>query len=363
MLRPREVARTPRGFLNTTPDQYRFPAERLIQQFVDWEIRARGITCYDRPVHPEPPFEPFWSHDAGVLYAANADPPPPLLDQFFDGLSNLFSKPEAPPIIPPSPKPSPEPTYLPEEQIDPVELQIIVPENSDKHAWADSIWRSVTVDGKQPFIDDELVRHARRKIERPLYGVVIRTVGLSRHEGRAADINRGMLAALGILSDPSSNELVCYPAPKYELVQFFYDVVYRRARRSGMLLNSDELISLAHLPSRAVQSPKLTRQSVKTKRAPKVVMNAKGLVLGDTWIAVAVLSTKPSFRNLTPRRATGPSMAAPAWARASSWRTPPPSSVPAMSSTAPSVWSESKRPPTLSKRSASILTLSAGRSL
>ena len=150
-----------------------------------------------------------------------------------------------------------------------------------KHAWAESIWRAVTVDDGTPFIDDELVKQASRKIERPLYGVVIRTTAMSCHPGRALEINKGLAAGLGILSDPSSNELVSYPAPKYDMVQFFYDLVYRRARRSGMLLNSDELISLVHLPSRSVQVPKLVRQTLKTKRAPKMVANTQGLVLGD----------------------------------------------------------------------------------
>jgi hypothetical protein len=395
--------------LDQRSEQYRSPMERLIQQFIDWELRGRGIAFYNQPVNPEPPFEPFGFHDAGEPRGMALDPPPPLLSHWLDTCFGLFEAPKPPPVLPKPPPIPPQPVFLPEEKIDPVELQIIVPDDLDirkdlseqfllsiahaqkllafellglpeeirvqlaaspedadhveqqlkahfpdvmiarrecslflemirlndaewsigeyalsrefmrplksvsgfspdplttfagalanlrdgelgllqilfapaRHAWADSIWRAVTVEDGKPFIDDELVKQARRKIENPLYGVVIRTIALSRHQDRAVAIHRGIAAALGLLSDPSSNELICYPAPKYEVVSFFFDVVFRRARRSGMLLNSDELLSLAHLPSRSVQTPKLVRQTVKAKRAPKVVTNNEGLILGD----------------------------------------------------------------------------------
>src|SRR5262249_53553126 len=50
--------------------------------------------------------------------------------------------------------------------------------------------------------------------------------------------------------------------------------------RSGMLLNSDELVSLAHLPTAAVRSHKLRREVKRTKAAPAIV-KVGGIVLGD----------------------------------------------------------------------------------
>jgi hypothetical protein len=47
-----------------------------------------------------------------------------------------------------------------------------------------------------------------------------------------------------------------------------------------MLLNSDELVSLAHLPTAAVRSHKLRREVKRTKAAPAVV-KVGGIVLGD----------------------------------------------------------------------------------
>lgn len=395
--------------MDTSQTEYRTPTERLIKQFVDWELHGRGITFYDRPVHPEPPFEPFRGHGAGAPAAVDVDPPPPLLAQAVNSILGWFDRPKVSAPAPAPPRPPPEPMFLPEETIDPVELQLMVPGTMDvrkdtmeqflisvspcqkplsfellgrpeeirvqlvasqedadsveqqvkahfpgigvkrrecslvvelitlkdpewsigeyalarqfmrplrclsdfspdpltsftgslanlrdgelgllqvlfapaKRAWAESMWRAVTVDGDEPFIDDELVKQTRRKIARPLYGAVIRTIGLSRQPGRAAEINRGMVGALGLLSEPSGNDLICYPAPQYEVTKFFFDIVYRRARRSGILLSSDELISLVHLPSKSVAAPKLARLAVKSKRAPKAAVNAKGLVLGE----------------------------------------------------------------------------------
>jgi hypothetical protein len=48
-----------------------------------------------------------------------------------------------------------------------------------------------------------------------------------------------------------------------------------------MILNSDELIGFVHLPSSAVRSPALQRDSGRTKAAPTIVQHPSGVVIGD----------------------------------------------------------------------------------
>lgn len=48
-----------------------------------------------------------------------------------------------------------------------------------------------------------------------------------------------------------------------------------------MILNSDELISLVHLPSSSVRTPKLKRETQKSKAAPKIALNTGGILLGE----------------------------------------------------------------------------------
>jgi hypothetical protein len=57
------------------------------------------------------------------------------------------------------------------------------------------------------------------------------------------------------------------------------DVLQRRSRRSGMILNSDELTAFVHPPSDDVRSPRLGREVGCTKQAPSTVQGGT-LVLG-----------------------------------------------------------------------------------
>lgn len=55
----------------------------------------------------------------------------------------------------------------------------------------------------------------------------------------------------------------------------------RESRRSGMLLNADELIGLVHLPSSDVHSSRLRGRASKSRTAPASVLHDQGLALGD----------------------------------------------------------------------------------
>src|SRR5258707_663823 len=52
-------------------------------------------------------------------------------------------------------------------------------------------------------------------------------------------------------------------------------------RRSGMVLNSEELTGYVHLPTSAVRSRVLERDSGRTKATPAIVRQASGILLGN----------------------------------------------------------------------------------
>ena len=81
------------------------------------------------------------------------------------------------------------------------------------------------------------------------------------------------------LPGPDGNELIPLRNDDYPFAEHIEDVIRRQSRRSGMLLNSDELIGFVHLPSSAVRSQVLQRQS--GKEAPAIVRQQKGLLLGN----------------------------------------------------------------------------------
>lgn len=148
--------------------------------------------------------------------------------------------------------------------------------------WADSIMRSVTdIEEKPIFINaPELVPAAEAKIAHPLYAAVVRIATRSQDFDCAWAIARDMAAALRVFAHPNGNELIPLTNSEYPYSEHTEDVIHRQSRRSGMLLNGDELIGFVHLPSSTVRSPKLVRQMVKTKAAPKLALAQQGLLLG-----------------------------------------------------------------------------------
>ncbi len=153
-----------------------------------------------------------------------------------------------------------------------------------QNPWAENITDAVThSDGKAFFIDSpELTSAAENKISRPLYAAVVRIATKGETHERALQIACDMASSLRVFAQPQGNELIPLENDeKYPVDDHIKDVLRRQSRRSGMLLNSDELIGFVHLPSTAVRSPVLARDSGKTKAAPAIVRNASGLLLGS----------------------------------------------------------------------------------
>jgi hypothetical protein len=149
--------------------------------------------------------------------------------------------------------------------------------------WADNILRSVThADGKPFFVNQpELAGAAENKIKLPLYAAVVRIATKGETHERALQIACDMASSLRVFAQPQGNELIPLENDEqYPLDEHIEDVIRRQSRRSGMLLNSDELIGFVHLPSSAVRSPAMARDAGKTKAAPAIVRNAAGLLLG-----------------------------------------------------------------------------------
>ncbi len=148
--------------------------------------------------------------------------------------------------------------------------------------WAENIGRAVSDwEGRSFFADaPEMVALAKAKVSRPLFAALVRVAARSPHYGRAWDLAKVLGAGLAAFADPMSNELIPLTNEGYEDPDHEEDLLLRQSRRSGMLLNSEELASLAHLPSASVRVPSLTRETKKTKKAPTLA-SGHALVLGE----------------------------------------------------------------------------------
>jgi hypothetical protein len=151
------------------------------------------------------------------------------------------------------------------------------------HPWSESIIHSVThSDGKPFFVNSpELAKAAETKTTKPLYAAVVRIMVCSGQSARTRQLACDLAGSLRVFAHPHGNELIPLSNDEYGFEEHIEDVLLRQSRRSGMLLNSDELFGFVHLPSSAVRSPALKRDSGKTKAAPSIARQSEGVLIGD----------------------------------------------------------------------------------
>lgn len=150
-----------------------------------------------------------------------------------------------------------------------------------RHPWISSIERAVIDDGGRSFFADapEFPTLSRQKVSRPLFATIIRVAARSPEPSRVWDITRSVGGALSTFADPTSNELIPLANDGYQDTVHEADLLARMTRRSGMLLNVSELVSLVHPPDASVRVEKLRREERKTKPAP-TISTGHDLVLG-----------------------------------------------------------------------------------
>lgn len=148
--------------------------------------------------------------------------------------------------------------------------------------WAESIFRSVTDwQGKAFFVDaQEMVSLAKQKISHPLYAVMIRIAAKTKYTPRSWQIVRSIGNGLSQFNNPTSNELIPLEDEGYNIFDHEYDLLNRVSRRSGMILNAEELISFVHFPSSSVKSQRLNRINTKTNPVPHICID-NPCVLGE----------------------------------------------------------------------------------
>ena len=151
-----------------------------------------------------------------------------------------------------------------------------------QHPWPTSIWRTVTDrEGKMRFANKiPLIPGTKAKLESPLFGVVIRAAAKALDFERAAEIVQDMARALSVYERAENNRLIPLSNDDYPYELHEEDLLNRQSRRSGMLLNREELLGFVHLPGDEVRSPRLRRQLTHTKAAPPSVPSTAGVFLG-----------------------------------------------------------------------------------
>jgi hypothetical protein len=149
--------------------------------------------------------------------------------------------------------------------------------------WAESILWSVSDGAGGSFFADapEMTGLARRKVGKPLFAALIRLFIQAESERRAWSIARALGGAFHQFALPGSNELFPLENRGYPDAEHIVDVLTRSTRRSGMIINSEELAALVHLPGASVRVPGLLRELKKTKALPEEAIG-HALILGTS---------------------------------------------------------------------------------
>lgn len=146
--------------------------------------------------------------------------------------------------------------------------------------WGESARKLVVNElGKPMFANGaHFVKGAAIKMDRPLYAVGLRLAARTLDLHRTWELIHATAPMLRSLRRHEGNSLVPVREDSFPMEVLADDIIHRRTRRWGMILNLDELMTLAHLPHPVVRSPSLKRASEHTRAASPPL--ASGVVLG-----------------------------------------------------------------------------------
>ena len=146
--------------------------------------------------------------------------------------------------------------------------------------WTRSIMRSVTDACGDSFFADapEMPKLAARKVSSQLFAVVVRVMAATGARGRTDDIMSHL--AHGLIGQTASacNSLIPLSIGGYNGDEHFKDIISRKTRRFGMLLNTEELALLAHVTDESLLIGKLASEGRKTRPAPEIVRGHEHLL-------------------------------------------------------------------------------------
>ena len=149
-----------------------------------------------------------------------------------------------------------------------------------RNPWPESIWNALTKrDGTMLFTNIvPLIPGTKEKLAASLYGVVLRLAAQAQTFERSAVLVQNMARSLRVFARPENNCLIPLSNDDYPFELHEEDLLNRQSRRSGMLLNREELAGLVHLPAEEVRAQKLRRRSFPSKAPPAGV--AAGILIG-----------------------------------------------------------------------------------
>ena len=133
---------------------------------------------------------------------------------------------------------------------------------------------------KQTIVDDDAVKALASKVSKPLFYVNIRVAASGQDEERAKDILNSITSAYAGTTAPLRNEIKVIEPGK--LKKLLYQFTFREFDiASALVLNSEELVSLFHLPGSGTPAPRVSMLESK-ESAPPESLPTEGVVIGNS---------------------------------------------------------------------------------
>ncbi|MBI5147639.1 MAG: TraM recognition domain-containing protein [Parcubacteria group bacterium] len=128
-------------------------------------------------------------------------------------------------------------------------------------------------------IDEEAVKAFGQKVAKPLFSVNVRLIASAAAQFEAESILESLAGAFAQFSAPLRNEIKIVK-PR-NLKKLFFNYSFREPDANAMILNSEELAGLFHLPISGSTIPRV--KWLRTKEAPPPQeLSAEGSILGES---------------------------------------------------------------------------------
>lgn len=152
--------------------------------------------------------------------------------------------------------------------------------HATQYEWANSaLWATTDYAGRSVFGNaPELAEQLKQKISQPLFATVFRVAAISNNESRSWNLVKRLGTALTSVftssANANGNELIPLSNDGYDDLPHEEDLLLRQTRRSGIILNTAELLSLVHIPPASLRSEKFKNETRITKAAPGIAIHA-----------------------------------------------------------------------------------------
>ncbi len=163
--------------------------------------------------------------------------------------------------------------------------------------WSESIVKAVMNHKGESYFSDapDMAQLTKKKISKPLFAVVVNTFVQGLDDRKVLELGINVGTAFSTFKDPSSNAFIPITHDDYPFETRYEDFKLRQTHLSGMILNSEELVSLVHFPH-SFNSTKIYSEPKKSKAAPAIALGHDFIlgenVCGDSGTKVSLSATQ-----------------------------------------------------------------------